>query len=163
MTSKKTATKNTIAARGVIGALDEHNKRHSGTCITGHNLFPLAAQRSSWYMDDNYDPLFDSEAITPPDEKYIQKHWQEICLIAADEFHKYITWENFEGFRLCDFEEYQKIPGDKLAPICIGIAKGAGTRGRIIKKLGGSVVVINVQLQLKSGDEKPKEEKPKDE
>ena len=35
-------------------------------------------------MNDQYDPLYDSEVIPPPDENFLNNHWQDICLHAAE-------------------------------------------------------------------------------
>ena len=152
--SQKMSIRIDLAARGSFGALEAHKKRHPLKCIVKKELIPFIVRRVAWIMEDKYLPIYDELAITIPDEKFIKSRWPEICLSAAETYHKYIVWEPFVGVRLGSFEEYQEIPALRLFPIIRGEIKNSTKRARVIVALGGECLVMEETTRLlKSGVE----------
>jgi hypothetical protein len=148
----KAAIRLNLSTRGTIGALESHNQRHPDQCIVKRELIPSIVRRTSWIMEEEYDPIFDQLAIPIPKENWIKNNWPAICRHAADKYRKYIVYDH-TGVRLGTFTEYQEIPATKLFPIVKGIIKTGGQRAKIIKEQGGDCLVMDVSSKLLSSGE----------
>lgn len=148
----KTLIRIEYATRAVIAALEAHNDKHPGDCITKGELIPHVSRRAGWMMEDADDTAIDEFAIGSPTDKFIWNRWSDICLQAAKMYRKYIVWEPRIGVRLGTFDEYQKIPNQTLAMICQGLVDNAEDRAKVIVKQGGQSIVMSIQIkQLGSG------------
>ena len=141
-----------MGVKETMEAFERFKEKNPGECIVKREIVSNIARRSGWIMQTDYDPIYDIEAIAPPDERFILNNWSEICLRAAEKYKKYIVWEPRIGVRLGSFEEYQKIPETTLANICQGLMDNAESRAKIIVTQGGRSIVMSIQIkQLKSG------------
>jgi hypothetical protein len=144
-----------IACRATIEIMKFRQEKYPGVCIISNKLFPQIERRAGKIMDDDYDPMYDDEAIGVPNVKFISRWWREICLMAAGDYQVFIVWDDFIGFRLGTFQEYQQLLPKKLKPQIEGQANGIRKRAKVIVKLHGptpSIPTISYKL-LESGEE----------
>lgn len=147
-----------ISARAVVGALEAHERRKPGTCITKRKLMPFAVTRAESLWEEDDTMLFTLEAIPAPTEKWMFVNWPEICLYCARVLKKYIGWESGRGIsggiKLVSFEEWQQIPEKKLTPIAQGLVDNVEDRGRVTQEQGGTPYFLNIEVkQLTDGEQ----------
>ena len=132
--------------------IEHYQKRHPGRCITKPDLFPAIGRHVGSMMETSDDTVFEDEAIGPPDELFLYRHWKEIKLIVAMKYKKYII-PGTDGFRMGTLEEWCSITEKKDMPIIKGIARSASKRSRIARDHGGVSPTIESGLkQLPPGD-----------
>ena len=136
-----------LTTRAVILCLEAYNKRNPGQCIVKSILFPYVIRRADWIIEDDNDPIYDEEAIAPPNINFLMDHWSEICLRAAEHHNIYIVWgEHYDGVRLGTLEEYQKTR-NKLSDIANYLAESIIKRDHIIVKRGGKSYQIDIRIK----------------
>lgn len=144
-----------IAAKATVLILEHHKENCPGKTITKPELFPRISRRCGWLMEDSDDPIYDIEAIAPPDDKFLNRHWKSIKIQVADEYKKYIIPDT-TGFRLGTLEEWCQLTPNKDLPIVLGISRSSARRSRIAKKHGAYSPVIDSKLKQLPGTEQSK-------
>jgi hypothetical protein len=155
---KKKEIRIDIATQATIKVLENFEREHPGSCISKEKLFPLITRRAGWLMEDKYELIFDTEAIPPPDEKFLAKYWKDIRLQSARKYKKWIVWD--PAIRLGTFEEYKGIP-KMFLKVCIGLGDSEEDIAHTILEEDPSAKVFLISSQtkeLKPGDEKPGDE-----
>ncbi len=157
---KKFEIRINIATQATIKVLENFEKEHPGSCISKEKLFPLIIKRAGWLMEDKYELIYDTEAIPPPDEKFLAKYWKDIRLQAARKYKKWIIWD--PAIRLGTFDEYKDIP-KLFLKICIGLGDSEEDIAHTILDEDPNAKVFLISSQpklLEVGDESnPIEEK----
>jgi hypothetical protein len=143
---EKTKLRVQIATKATIASLRAFEEKNPGKCIVKREILPHIARRAGWIMEDDYDPVYDTAAIPPPDVRFIENRWSEICLHAAEAHKRYIVWEPHHGIRLGTFEEYESTQRT-LADIAQGLVDNVEDRAKIIKNQGGRAYAISIKIK----------------
>lgn len=146
------------ATRGVIESLEHTRESMLGQCIVKVDLFPRSAIRANSMIFSEDESTILDDILPEITVEFIQNHWQMIRLLAARKYQRYII-PNTEGVYLGTFEEYQKIPNERLASIASGIQDLADAIADICVEQGGNSLRIDVQIkQLPSGNDTDEDE-----
>ena len=139
------------ATKGIIEALEHTRESSLGPCVVRVDLFPRAAIRSNALIFSDEDETIFDDLLPEITADYILNNWQLIRLHAARDYQKYVI-PGREGVYLGSFEEYQKIPNERLASIASGLQDLADAIANICEEQGGSSIRIDVQVkQLPQG------------
>ena len=107
---ERKAIRRELAAKAIKEVLDRNKAP-----MVRKELWHRAAIRSYGIMEAEYELIFDEEAIPPPDEKFMQFEWKEICFILAEKHRRYVIGDA-NGIHFGSFDEYQKKASEFRLP-----------------------------------------------